>query len=292
MPISFTCPQCGTNTQVDDSYAGQSGPCASCGATVTIPGVAAPSPAAKSSGTNTLLIVLGACALIGLICVGGLAALLIPAVGAAREAARRMECQNNLKQISLAMLNYHDTFKTFPPAYIPAEDGTPMHSWRVLILPFIEESYLHDQYDFNESWDSPANFGLSSYQPAIYTCPSDPNSLCSYFVIDVPNGLFDGSKGSPIHSIIDGTSNTIMIVEVAGSNVHWMEPSDLGPAALAAPINSNMNGSVISSNHARGAAVAFADGSVHFLPEDTTLQVLNLLTTKGDGQPVAVPMGP
>jgi len=293
MAISFTCPHCGATTEVSESYAGQSGPCASCGATVIVPGQpAGASPAAKKSGTSTVLIVLGVVAAVGLLCVGGMVAALLPAVHAAREAARRMACSNNLKQIGLAMHNYHDTYKTFPPAYIPAEDGTPMHSWRVLILPFLEEGYIHDQYDFNEPWDSPANFGLASYQPQIYTCPSDEGATCSYFAINVPDSVFDGAKGTRIRDITDGTSNTIMIVEVTGSNAHWMEPADLGPGALAAPINSAQDGTVISSLHTGGAMVVFGDGRVRFLPDSTALKLLREMTAKSDGQPTQLPMVP
>ncbi|MBM4093450.1 MAG: DUF1559 domain-containing protein, partial [Planctomycetes bacterium] len=89
-----------------------------------------PAPAPRSS-TNTLLIV---AIVLGAMCVCSvpiLVALLLPAVQAARESARRMRCQNNLKQIGLALMNYHDTYKRFPAAYIADENGRPMHSWRV-----------------------------------------------------------------------------------------------------------------------------------------------------------------
>ena len=106
------------------------------------------------------------------LCGGGiLVALLLPAVQAAREAARRMQCTNNLKQIALAMHNYHDVHGSFPAAYIADENGRPMHSWRVALLPYLERSDLYNQYNFNEPWDSPGNLKVAEQLPQTYRCP-------------------------------------------------------------------------------------------------------------------------
>lgn len=86
--------------------------------------------------------------------------LLTPRSGA-REAARRAQCSNNLKQIAFSLHSYHDRYGCFPPAYIADEEGKPMHSWRVLILPFIEEQALYDRYAFTEPWDGPSNRRLA-----------------------------------------------------------------------------------------------------------------------------------
>ena len=285
MTIAFTCPKCQTTTKVADSFAGQTGPCAKCGATITIPGGVTSSAVGGSSGTNTVMVVLGVCLLMFLVCGGGLAALLIPAVGAAREAARNVQCVNNLKQIALALHSYHDTHKTFPPAYIPDADGQPLVSWRVLILPFMEYGSVSEQYNFSEPWDSPSNLGLVDMPLPIYQCPSDPNASCSYFVVNMQGGIFDGPNTSRMSSVVDGTSNTIMVVEVTGSNVHWAEPVDLTPQALAAGINGAKNGTAISSNHKMKANVAFADGSVRQLNDTVTRAVLQQLINKKDGTP-------
>ncbi len=107
--------------------------------------------------------------------VGGVAfgtALLLPAVQAAREAARRAQCVNNLKQIGLALHNYHDTTNGFPAAAITSKDGKPLLSWRVAILPYIEQQELYNQFHLNEPWDSPHNKTLIARMPVAYNCPS------------------------------------------------------------------------------------------------------------------------
>ncbi len=240
MPISFTCPHCGKQTNVADQYAGQSGPCAGCGQTITVPGPLAAAtlapayaPPAKSSGGGvTIWVVIGACFFGMLVCGGILVALLLPAIQAAREAARRAQCTNNLKQIALAFHNYHDTYGTFPPAYIPDENGQPKHSWRVLILPFLEGQQIYNQYKFDEPWNSPNNLAVTNQPMPVYSCPSSPtgtpgSTQTSYMVITGLGTVFDAGKACKLSEIIDGTSNTLMVVEVAGSGVNWAEPKDL-----------------------------------------------------------------
>src|SRR5690606_17767117 len=153
MPIEFKCPHCGHQTLVADQYACQSGPGAACGQTITVPAAAvaapAPTPPPRGSGSGwSLAVVLIVGAVVGLLFCGGiLVALLLPAVQSARETARRVQCANNLKQIGLAMHNYMDVNGAFPPAYLADSDGKPMHSWRVLILPYMEHRSLYDRYD-------------------------------------------------------------------------------------------------------------------------------------------------
>lgn len=295
MPISFTCPHCGLETNVADQYAGQSGPCSGCGQTVTVPALAgatpfaapvAPAKSSTSVGFVVLIVVLVLGAL--LLCSGIPIALLLPAVQAAREAARRSQCSNNLKQIALAMHNYHDAYGTFPPAFIPDEDGRPMHSWRVLILPYLEQGYLYEQYNFDEPWDSPANLALTFAMPSVYQCPSSLHSSdpaeTSYAVIQGPGALFDGPNAYQLRDVTDGTSNTIMVVEAAGSGIQWTEPRDLDLEQLALRIGGPPGG--IRSEHPGGVNVTIADGSVRFLAETIDPTMLEALITKGGGEAV------
>src|SRR5579863_9248252 len=101
-----------------------------------------------------------------------LVSLLIPATQQAREAARRSQCKNNLKQIGLALHNYHDAFGSFPPAFVADANGKPMHSWRVLILPYLDQLPLYKEYNFSEPWDGPNNSRLLNRMPPAFSCPS------------------------------------------------------------------------------------------------------------------------
>jgi prepilin-type processing-associated H-X9-DG protein len=296
MPIAFTCPHCGAKKNVPDNYAGQTGPCAECGQVITIPGKPAPAPAGRSSSSGiwVVLAVLGVGALGLLVCGGLLFALLMPAVTTARGAAKASMCQNNLKQIAIALHNYHDTYKTFPAPYIADENGRPMHSWRTAILPFMEQSHIFNQYNFNEPWDGPQNSQLAAMYPQlpVYRCPDDTAAgfdSPSYMAIVAPGGVFEDGKWNSIADITDGTSNTILVVEVSGATSHWMAPVDLDAEALNRMINSAQDGTGLASNHSQGVNVALADGSVVRLTETTDLETLRRLVTRSDGNPVMLP---
>jgi type II secretory pathway pseudopilin PulG len=110
----------------------------------------APEPPTKRRFTLVeLLVVLGVIAI--------LIALLLPMRRSAGEASRRSMCSNNLKQIGIALHNYADEYGAFPPAYTVDAEGKPLHSWRTLILPFIEQGPLYEKIDLSKPWDDPAN---------------------------------------------------------------------------------------------------------------------------------------
>ncbi|MFN0199013.1 MAG: DUF1559 domain-containing protein [Planctomycetaceae bacterium] len=150
----------------------------------------------------------------------------------AREAARGPQCRNNLKQIGIALENYHTKYGSFPPAYIADEHGKPMHSWRVLILPFIDQKNLYDKYRFDEPWDSPANRQLAVWTPGTYRCPStviqkEHADLTSYLAVTGPQTVWPGDKSTKIDDILDGSKNTVQVIELPQREVHWMEPRDI-----------------------------------------------------------------
>jgi len=230
--------------------------------------------------------------LVGVLGSGTLVALLLPAMQAAPEAARRTQCNNNLKNISLALQNYHDTYKTLPPAYIPDKDGKPMHSWRVLILPFMEQRALHERYNFDEPWNSPNNLAVTNTVIPVYTCPSclpsgdsAGSTETNYMVITGRGTVFDGTKAARFSDITDGTANTILLVEVVGTGINWAEPVDLDVGNMQFP---NVTGGSTSpdSHHPGGLNAALCDGTVHFLSETMRHQVFDALITKGGGEPI------
>ena len=106
--------------------------------------------------------------------------LLLPAVQRVREAAARIQCANNLHQIGIAAHAYHDAFNSFPPAAITSKEGRPLLSWRVALLPHLDEGALYNEFHLNEPWDSAHNSKLIARMPAVYRCPSMATStLCS-----------------------------------------------------------------------------------------------------------------
>ena len=206
---------------------------------------------------------------------------------AAREAARRSQCSNNLKQIALALHNYHDTYRTFPPAYTVDENGNPLHSWRTLILPFLEQSAMYQQIRLDEPWDSDHNRQFASVVIPTYSCPSEgeigtPNT--DYMAIVGAGTIFQGAEPVDMADIIDGTSNTLMVVEVHDSGTPWMKPADLNLDAMQFRINGGPT--EIRSRHPGGANVAMGDGSVRFIPATLDPQTLRNLVTRNDGQAI------
>jgi prepilin-type processing-associated H-X9-DG protein len=208
-------------------------------------------------------------------------ALLLPAVQAAREAARRSQCVNNMKQIGLAMHNYLSTYDRFPPAASVDANGKPLLSWRVAILPYIEEQGLYSQFKLDEPWDSPNNIKLLSQMPKTYICPSEPptgTTTTHYEAIAGPGTIFEGPEGVPINAITDGTSNTILVVE-ATNPVEWSKPDD---------VDVNEITTALGSKHPGGANALFADGSVHFLKiPKMGAAILKSLSTRAGGEVIS-----
>ncbi len=218
-----------------------------------------------------------------------LLALLLPAVQAAREAARRAMCVNNLKQIGLAMANYESTYGCFPPAAVYDPDGKPLLSWRVLLLPYLQQDVLYKRYHLDEAWDSPNNKPLGETIVSAYQCPSSPElgTGTTYQVFVDPRAMFTGKPaGVTIRQITDGTSNTFLVVE-ARNAVPWSKPEDLE----IAPLNDPTLG--VGSKHPGGFNVLMVDGSVHFIRSGSTnpvsSQVLQGLATRNGAEIVNVP---
>jgi prepilin-type processing-associated H-X9-DG protein len=203
---------------------------------------------------------------------------MLPAVQQAREAARRMSCSNNMKQIGIALHNYHSAYKTLPPAYITDAEGNPLHSWRTLILPFMEQQALYQQIDFSKPWDDPVNLPYSQTVIPAYACPStigDPTSTTYVAVVD-PSGIMSGPQATKFSEVLDGLSNTIMLVECDSDlAVPWMQPQDI-----------NLNQFVSSGTakeaggHYGGAHVLMADGAVTFITDSMNPQLRQVMVSK------------
>jgi hypothetical protein len=220
-----------------------------------------------------------------------LSILLWPAVQNVTETSARIQSQNNLKQISLAMLNYNDVNGCFPPAALLTSDmpGIPGHpndprakpglSWRVAILPYIEEGQLYQQFRLNEPWDSPHNKALLPRIPKTYLLPGEsggPNGLTKYQVFVGPQTIFEEGQRIRITQVLDGTTNTLLVVEAA-NGVPWTKPEDL---------RFNPNGPLppLGGRFRKGFTAVFADGHTALIPRDTPEQTLKALITRNGGE--------
>lgn len=277
--------------------------------------------------------------------------LLLPAIQKVREAAARAQCQNNLKQLGVALHSYHDSYNGFPQAYdYPPTAAEPfVHAWGTRILPFIEQGNILTNYNMNQHAFLPPNAALILNQIKTFQCPATPNpnrlnvtpagllpgipaytSACSDYTptSGVLGSLWDiiftpGSAGGDRHGVIranikhkmiaisDGTSNTIMLSELAGRNdayrvgqrvtgvlnygggwgdpingEHWFGGSLLdgtgsGPCIIGC---SNEAGKGLYSFHTNGVNAIMADGSVRFLPRNTDARLLLQITTAAKGE--------
>ena len=207
------------------------------------------------------------------------------------------------------MHNYHGAHNTFPPAVIYGPDGKPWHSWRVLILPYIEHVDLYNEYDFSQPWDSPKNKALidkvpSQYRDPIYGEGKDPYTHFAALVgpaeIFRPEGLKQSDPSRPpldketvsIRLITDGTSNTVMISSVEPARkIPWTKPEDInvGPGfkgfgkagGIAAPYTFRGPGG------GKAAPFIFADGRVLTLPASIRPTVLEALMTRQSGEVIS-----
>jgi hypothetical protein len=142
--------------------------------------------------------------------------------------ARPAQARNNLKQIGLALENCHHDHGRFPPSAVYSPDGRPLYSWRVLILPYVDQKDLYDDFDLHEAWDSPHNRELLARRPAVYDpvgIATDPT--LTYSQVFVGRGAaFEGRHGTTLADFPDGPERTLVVVE-AGAPVPWTKPIDL-----------------------------------------------------------------
>ncbi len=217
-------------------------------------------------------------------CLFTLVVVLMPAIRSAREAARRSQCVNNLKQIGLALQNYHESNGCLPPAAITDKVGRPLLSWRVAILPYIQCDPRYSGFHLDEPWDSPHNLALLEPTPFFYTCPSDGTlkpGMTAYQVVLGPRTAFPPDfKPLQFQDFTDGLPVTLIVGE-SRHPVPWTKPEDL-PLDMTVPLTG------LGSHHGyhnNGFNALFADGSVRFLKLSITPGVLGSILTR-DGNEV------
>ena len=224
----------------------------------------------------------------------------------AQEASRRSACKCALKGFGLALHNYHDVHGSFPPAFVLGPDGRKWHSWRVLILPQLEQQALYDVYRFDEPWDGPNNRQLLEKMPEIFSCPSQPRPITKAVVLSI--GVLASSGGGPsvssgftsyaavfgqdcvfrgaqpvsIQEVTDGMSNTVLIGECTRTKIPWTKPDDIDIAFF-----SKLGGpDGFGSRHDGGSHFLMGDGTVRFIPTNTPQTTVDGLFTRNGGEKI------
>ncbi len=274
----------------------------------------------RSSGF-TLVELLVAIAIIGV-----LTALLMPAVQSARSSARRMICQNQLRQMGLALHTYHDSHGCFPPGSFVMGPSFPIQSgwgWGAMILPSIEQGPLYAQIHFGQGTAVGSNLAVIGTPISFWRCPSDfglesiEGIPVSHPPFELASGNYCGSEGIldnmshvRIAQITDGTSKTLMLGErmvQPGTNgslpftsawcgqVAFQDGYEYRsvPHLMPSPFHP-LNGSAtdpqcFSSRHQGGANFVLGDGSTRFLNDSINLQVFVALGTANGGEVVSLP---
>lgn len=217
-------------------------------------------------------------------------ALLLPASQSARTAAQRSQSVNNLKQIGLAMHNFHSANNALPAQATYDKNKKPLLSWRVALLPYMEEAALYNEFKLNEPWDSPHNKALIPRMPKVFVIPgakAEPGKTY-YRGFSGPSTAFDlkqkNGVGVGFQEVLDGTSNTLAVVE-AKEAVIWTKPEEEIPFdANANPANLGKLLGQMGAHWQGGFDALFLDGSVRFLKLSINPIVLRALITRNGGE--------
>jgi prepilin-type processing-associated H-X9-DG protein len=229
----------------------------------------------------------------------------------AAQSASLAEAQNRLKQIGFALHMFHDAHGSFPPAVVFGPDGKAWHSWRALLLPYLEETALAEQYSLEEPWNGPNNRKLLKKTPAVYRDPihGDDAPEVTHFGAIVGKGTsfpaegikFNGKKSdlfaalgkrgaglTRLVTMTDGTSNTVVIGSVdPGLDIAWTRPEDVEfSPKFPAPGAEGGFAAPYQSTEGRAGVFLFADGHVQTIRDDTKPDIFRILLTVSDGVPI------
>jgi len=212
--------------------------------------------------------------------------LLLPLVRQAKEAAWRSQSKNNLKQIGLALHNYHDVYKVFPPSAIVDEDGKLYHGWMYSIIPFIDCNSLYNQIDSNYPWNDERNVEHYKLAIPVYLNPAIAETHCEdgfgYAHYAGSSRIFKPNGSLSFGDITDGAGETLMVGEINEGFKAWGTPANVRDPALGLNNGPNTFGSPFHG----GVQFLLADGSVRFIPNEIDPRILKALATPAAGDSV------
>jgi hypothetical protein len=212
-------------------------------------------------------------------------ALILPAIQRTVPVPPRVECRNNLKQLALALYQYHENQKCYLPAYVVGPDGRRWHSWRVFLLPYLDSQRLHRQYRFDEPWDSEHNRKLWNQCPSCYRCPTDPQQTAAtnYVAVVGQSTMWPGAEIAKFSDCKDGSANTIHLMEIS-PGVPWLAPVDVSEEEAIADLGKRSRFHIPKHETIRHAAMV--DGSVRVITaEDATPETVWAMLTRKGGEP-------
>lgn len=305
MSLSFDCPHCGTHMEILERFAGQSGACAICGQTISIPATKPPRepgsaiesqkpPAAEGLSLSATLSFVGGS--VALFCVLFLVSVLVirvavPTVQTARVARLNGATLRNLEKIAAALNQYHDDHGSFPPAYFADEAGKPAHSWRVLILPQLGYEELYRQYDFNQAWDSNTNLLISNQMPREFRSPhvgaQALDGTTHFAVVMGKQTVFPYDKAASRSQVLDDHASVLTLVELHGMGFDWTDPAsnyDLASPQGTLVVVNEVSPSLPLSASTLTGNVATLDGVAHHLSDQVAPQLLRDMATRSGSE--------
>lgn len=312
MPISFDCPHCGTQMKVLDRYAGQTGPCAVCAKTITIPGspdtgadqghsrVATSRSTEENSGValGTLIGILGGS--VALFSVVFLAMVLIfrvaiPAANQMRTDSLNRASLVKIERIVEALNLYHDQHGSYPPAYFTDDKGTPTHSWRVMILPQLDRNDLYKQYNFDEPWNSPANINVTTQMPDVYRSETDDSAgstSTNFAAVIGKRTMFPHEKSMTRSQALDDPATVLMIVELQGLGFDWTDPGanyNLDSPQGTMIIDNDRNSPTANKSMLTGNLGMMNEDTYH-ADENTSVTLMQSMATRSGSEDIGYEM--
>ncbi|TWU08673.1 hypothetical protein CA54_39090 [Symmachiella macrocystis] len=217
-----------------------------------------------------ILVVLGIIAI--------LLALILPVLNCGD--GRSVQCINRIKNIGLALHNYANEYGAFPPAYTVDADGKPLHSWRTLMLPYLDYRELYETIDLTKPWNDPANAQAASANLAIFQCPLaelDPHQT-TYLAVTTPTSFLRLTQTRGFGDIKDDPHETLLVIDAPAKNaVHWMAPYDAGEQVVFELTDKS------DLQHSGEIIAVFADGTVRAIsPNMPEAELRRLISIAGD----------